>query len=316
MTWKLYAVAGLAYNVLVVCCASNDPGDGGTATSVLSASSTMSTTGGDGSGSVTSAPGSDSAPTIATTAITTEPSTSGSTGEPCNPQDCDDTSQSERECDNFAQDCPEGQKCSAYNSNLEFGYWDSTKCVEVIGTDKPGEPCTSEGMAAGIDSCIEGAMCWDVDADGFGTCVGLCSGSAGAPVCDFPGYCDISAEGVLNLCYGYCNPLLQDCPNVGEACYASQFDKLACAPDESNGGGQAGDSCEFINECKVGLTCTDAMSFGAGCAPDSTGCCTPFCKFPDGACPNPGQQCVQYFDNMQIPSDNPYLGIGICGIAG
>lgn len=312
MTWKQHAVAGLACNVLVICCARNDPSDGGTATSVLSASATVSTTGGDGSGSVTSAPGSDSAPTIATTASTTQSGTSGSTSEPCAPLDCDNKAQ----CDNFAQDCPEGQKCSAYSSTLEFAYWDSTKCVEVIGTDKPGEPCISQGITTGIDSCIKGAMCWDVDAEGFGTCIALCSGNTRAPVCEFPGYCNVSAEGVLNLCYGYCNPFLQDCPKMGEACYASKVSKLVCVPDESNGGGQVGAPCEFLNDCKAGLTCIDATFFGAGCAPDSAGCCTPFCQFPNGSCPNPDQQCVQYFDNAQVPLDNPYLGIGICGILG
>lgn len=301
---------------MVIGCAKDGSGDGthDTTTSTISASSTMSTTSGDASGSVTSTPGSDSVPTMATT--TAELSTSGSTGEPCELLACGDMPQSKQECDNFAQDCPEGQKCSAYYSTLEFGYWDSTQCVEVTGTDKPGDACVSEGVTAGIDSCIEGAMCWAVDMNGVGTCVALCSGSDGAPVCEFPGYCQISAEGVLNLCYGYCNPLLQDCPKANEACYASDFDRLACAPDESNGAGQNGESCDFINQCKAGLTCADAMFVGAGCAPGSAGCCTPFCKFPDGACPNPDQQCVQYFDNMQVPPDNPYLDIGICGIAG
>jgi hypothetical protein len=44
------------------------------------------------------------------------------------------------------------------------------------------------------------------------------------------------------------------------------------------------------------------------------GCCTPFCEFPDGACPNPDQQCVQWFDPMMLPEGDPQLDIGFCGV--
>lgn len=312
MKWKLYIFSGLACNALPIGC-TNDKSGGNmqeTATSMMSATSTLSTTSGNGSGSVTSELGSDTAPTMATTMMT-EPSTNGSTGEPCSFLECEDMFPS-HECDHFAQDCPEGQKCSAYASDRS-GTWDATKCVDVTGMDKPGYACVSEGITSGIDSCIEGAMCWDVDLNGVGTCVALCSGSDDAPLCDYPGYCGIAAGGFINLCYGYCNPLLQDCPKA-DVCYLNT-NGFFCALDSSGDAGQTGDPCTSAEECKATLMCADAAFVGAGCA-GSTNCCTPFCDFPDGACPNPDQQCVQYLDKMQLPPGNPYLDIGICGIAG
>ncbi len=150
-------------------------------------STTTSMTGSSLSGSATSAPGtstsdgtaSGSVPTMATTSPTGVTSGSASTGVVCDFL-CDDSPKPD--CDPFAQDCPEGQKCAAVITDGGSA-WDATRCVDVIGTDKPGEPCTMEDVASGVDSCIEGAMCWDV-AEGVGECVAQCTGSGEAPVCE------------------------------------------------------------------------------------------------------------------------------------
>ena len=60
--------------------------------------------------------------------------------------------------------------------------------------------------------------------------------------------------------------------------------------------------------------CGDAMFVGAGCAPGSLGCCTPFCMFPGGNCQNPDPQCVQWFDPAELPEGDPRLDIGACGL--
>jgi len=289
-----------------------------------STSFTTTTTSAKQSGSVTSAPGSatdetasDSAPTMATassTASTTSADPS-STGEPCSFLNCDDMMNSTDGCDTYAQDCPEGQKCTVYISKNSIA-WDSTKCVEVTGTDKPGDVCTSQGAYSGVDSCIKGAMCWGVDMEGMGTCVALCIGTPDDAVCENKGLCTIpGGGGPLNLCLPVCDPLLQDCSGAGEACYPIA-DAFNCAPDASGEEGVANDPCEYINVCDEGLMCADAAFVGMGCPVDSTGCCTPFCKFPGGLCPNPDQECVQYFDPMMFPPNDPWLDIGSCGVAG
>jgi len=309
-------------SALALGCVIDNAGDTqGATTSTSSTTSTTSTTSGDQSGSVTSAPasatdetGSDSAPTMATATSTasTTSADSSSTGAACEFLNCDDMMNGTGDCDHWAQDCPEGQKCAAYIAG-GGGAWDAAKCVEVTGTDKPGDACTSEGAASGIDSCIKGAMCWGVDMEGMGTCVALCIGTPDAPVCENKGFCTIAADGTLNLCLPTCDPLLQDCSGAGEVCYPIA-DGFTCAPDASGEEGQANDVCEFINVCDEGLWCADAPFVGMGCPADSNSCCTPFCKFPGGLCPNPDQQCVQYFDPVMFPPNDPWLDIGSCGL--
>ncbi len=319
MTRSQFLVFNVLGSVLAIACA-NDSNDGD---SQASTTSTTSTTSGPQSGSVTNAPGSaadgttgDSAPTMAT-ASTTEPGTSATTGDSCGFLGCEDVGPAA--CDNFAQDCPEGQKCSAYSDDGS-STWNSLKCVDVTGMDKPGDMCTTstEGPPSGIDSCIKGAMCWNVDAEGVGHFLALCAGSAEAPTCEGASVCPVTGDGVLNLCMPTCDPLLQDCFFDTELCipYSSYSDYFICVMDGGGDEGQANDPCEYKNVCDPGLVCLDPATAGAGCDPAASGCCTPFCKFPDGGCPNPDQQCVQWFDPMNLPENDPQLDIGFCGVPG
>jgi len=214
-------------------------------------------------------------------------------------------------CDIFTQECPEGLKCVPVITD-GAGTWNATRCVPVSGTDAPGEACVAESVADGLDSCVEGAICWGVDMAGNGSCVEQCSGTAEAPFCSNKGFCTISGSGVLNLCLPSCDPLLQDCAE-GDACY-SIGDGFTCAPDASGDTGKANDPCEFINVCERGLFCADPVVVGAGCPMGSMGCCTPFCEFPEGACANPDQACVQFFDPAMLPPGDPWLDIGYCGV--
>jgi hypothetical protein len=232
------------------------------------------------------------------------------------------------ECDPFAQDCPDGQKCTAWASS--GGSWDATKCVPVVNDpDQPGEECSSDGPVAGTDSCDKGAMCWGVDDKNIGTCVALCTGSPDASMCE-PGpsgplVCVIANDGALNLCLPACDPLLQDCLDPNEVCYPIS-DGFTCAPDASGEEGQHNDSCAFINTCDKGLMCADAAFVGAGCVPPATSCCTEFCECtmwdpvtfkcqdPAVKCPNPDQSCVQYFTAPFPLQPANAEDIGVCGV--
>jgi len=189
--------------------------------------------------------------------------------------------------------------------------WDATKCVDVTGTDKPGEPCIVEGATSGVDSCIAGAMCWGANEQGIGTCVPLCTGSTEARVCPAHRVCTVS--GVLNLCLPSCNPVLQDCLDPALSCYLEGGVSFGCYPDVSGEKGQVNDPCEAFAECDEGLTCAGAAFVGVGCAEGSFACCTPWCEFPDGACPNPDQQCLEVFDSHPAPTPE-YAKIGFCGV--
>jgi hypothetical protein len=234
----------------------------------------------------------DSAPTTTTPTITPDASTPGPV-----------------QCDTFAQNCPPGQKCTSWADD-GGDTWNATRCVDITGDDAPTEPCTAvDGGTSGIDSCALGAMCWSVDETGHGVCVGLCSGTPEAPICPPFHYCASSYP--LNFCFVGCDPLLQDC-GEDELCIPSNG-SFQCAIDASGDEGQTNDPCGFANACDAGLVCLDTPSASAACEQRSTGCCQPFCKFPDAPCPNPDQQCVQWFDPM-MPIPEGYENVGVCAI--
>jgi len=228
---------------------------------------------------------------------------------------CETTTESPDECDNFAQDCPEGQKCAAWAGEMGFGGWNALKCVPVMGDKQPGEPCFApEGGASGLDDCAEGVMCWNVDGNKVGECVALCSGSIEAPVCPDDDLCFVSATGQLNLCLPACDPFIQDC--AGDALCIPHGGSFMCVVDASGDGGQVNDGCEFANTCDKGLVCLDTAEASSACDPQDDGCCQPFCEFPGGACPNPDQSCVQLFDPMVAPPGSSKSKYGVCRIPG
>ena len=198
------------------------------------------------------------------------------------------------ECDPFAQDCPEGEKCMPW-ANDGGSAWNATRCSPIA--DNPnaiGEPCTVEGSGvSGIDDCDIGAMCFGVDAEtNMGTCVEMCSGNEANPICETENTtCTISNEGSLILCQPICNPLAAEC-GEGQGCYPLD-DAMVCAPDASGEMGQAGDPCEFLNVCDDGLFCASA-DLVPGCF-GAIGCCTSFCVNGDDSACLDGQSCMPFF---------------------
>lgn len=214
------------------------------------------------------------------------------------------------ECDQWAQDCDDGEKCSAYADDGSNA-WNNTKCVAVM--DDPGVPgdvCTVEGSGvSGVDSCEKGAMCWDVDVDtGLGHCIALCTGTPEAPVCDAGFECAI-ANDVLNLCLPVCDPLAQDC--VGDDVCIPNVDKFVCVLDASGDEGQTFDPCEYGNACDPGLLCLDP-SAASECDAAAGGCCLPFCDLTAPDCPGVGQDCEAFYTQGTAPPG--YEAIGFCAL--
>ncbi len=219
-------------------------------------------------------------------------------------------------CDVFAQDCPDGQKCTGYDSDGDSA-WDTTKCVDVMGSGQHGDACTAEGGASGVDDCAEGVMCWNLDEEGVGTCVELCTGTPENPMCGPPGTtCVITNEGSLNLCLPSCDPLVQDCQGA-EVCIGDpNSDGFVCVLDASGGMAPEGTPCEFANVCNPGLMCVNPEFFPSQDCQGSIGCCAPFCDLTDaGACDGlsvANAECVSYYDPEPAP---PGLeNIGVCGV--
>lgn len=219
------------------------------------------------------------------------------------------------ECDVWTQDCPEGQKCAAW-INDGGAEWNAVKCVDVdANPGVPGDSCTAESSGVtGVDSCEKGAMCWAVDESNVGTCVGLCTGSAQAPMCAVPGtHCSVSNEGVLNLCLAGCDPVLQDC-REGEGCYSLDLLEFECVPDASGpSSGAPGDPCAGGNACDPGLFCGAAQVI-PGCT--SAACCTAYCDLtaddPASQCMLEMQECTPVFADGSAPPG--YEHVGICAL--
>ena len=218
-------------------------------------------------------------------------------------------------CDYFAQDCPAGQKCMPCSDD-GGPEWNATCCVDVV-EDPAGldEACERIGSgASGEDTCDLGLMCWDVQQDGVGECVAICSGSVNAPECPDNHYCAISGSGTLALCLPLCHPLTLPCDD-GEGCYPVN-DAFSCAPDASGPGGAHGDPCEFINSCDPGSICIGAEAHSA-CA-DPVGCCAMVCDTTDPkadatcAALDPAQSCESWFVQGMAPEG--YEDVGVCAL--
>lgn len=214
------------------------------------------------------------------------------------------------ECSVMEQDCPRGQKCNAW-ANDGGNAWNAANCFPVdANADAPGEVCTAEGNGvSGIDSCERGSICWAVDARSQeGECVPYCTGTQNAPTCEDPTrICNISGSGLLALCLPGCDPLDVASCSDGQSCVGLDV-SFGCVPDASGRGGAAFESCEFINACDPGHSCTAATVVGA-CELETANCCTPFCDLSAPACPEP-TTCVPYFEDGNATAG--YEDVGVC----
>jgi hypothetical protein len=207
-------------------------------------------------------------------------------------------------CDPFLQDCNEGEKCVPYSSI--GGIWDANKCVPVTGSGAPGDPCVYGGTIDATDDCGPDSHCWDViDVDGvpMGVCTEFCQGTPDDPICPADTVCLIAFQGSMNLCVEPCDPVAQNC-DPGFGCYWSGgvFACLQSAQDVP-----IGEPCGSINDCAVGLDCTDAELLPS-CIGDS--CCASFCSLAAPVCPQMGTECTPFFEEGFAPPG--YTDVGIC----
>ncbi len=283
-------------------------GDGGTG---VTTSGDVDPTTPTSGGPTSSPPGSSSSPPDPSAGTMT--GESGETGEP------DDggsnfipggRDQGGPDCDIFAQDCPEGQKCAAWASD-GGNAWNTAKCVDITGDQKPGEACKAEGGGfSGEDDCVKGAMCWDVDAEGQGTCIPLCTGSADRPSCEEGLSCAEATDGVLSICLPLCDPLAQGCP--GDDVCIPVGDAFVCVPDASGEEGQVFDACAVANGCDPGLVCAGSGA-ASECDQRVNGCCVPMCSISGMiGCPGVGQECLSLWGEGMAPPE--FADIGYCAV--
>ncbi len=221
------------------------------------------------------------------------------------------------QCDPMAQDCPEGEKCTAYSTDgaaPPAAPWDANKCVPVKGSLQEGDPCEiTGGKYTGDDECDVGLICLLSDDDGLGGgCVEFCDTAMN---CTHPNAnCAIYNDGALPICLANCDPLLQDCPD-GQGCYGSAAgDGFICFKFSGMAGeGVPGGECGFVNACQPGAACLapDAVE---NCAA-TNGCCSPYCDLgaadPNAVC-NPSEECTPWFEAGNAPPQ--FVDVGVCSI--
>jgi hypothetical protein len=197
------------------------------------------------------------------------------------------------QCDVWAQDCPDGMKCTASDRCGPSGTWSGTTCVPVVpDAGVPGEPCFVEDTPfSGSDTCILGAMCWNLDPETLmGTCVALCEGSENAPQCSDPEDVHVIAnDGVLTLCLPACDPLAPSC-DAGEGCYPIEigWGPFACLRE---GLPVYGDQTPTL--CPPGSTDVDASWITA--CDDAEVCCAELCDLEAPSCA--GLECTPFHEN-------------------
>ncbi|MEZ4383301.1 MAG: hypothetical protein R3A79_18375 [Nannocystaceae bacterium] len=222
-------------------------------------------------------------------------------------------------CSLILQDCPENQKCVAYNADGGI-LPDGVKCVdEHPNPDGVGEPCMNLGnFGSGEDTCVKGAMCFDLDNDGAGSCVAHCSGIPEDPQCPSEETCVTFFDPPVPLCFASCDPFLQDCPE-GEGCYMDApnigSEGFVCMPTvlAPNENGDYGDLCYNQAGCAPGFSCIWPENV-PNCKYEY--CCSPWCDLEVNPelCTDlhPTMECVPWYNEGEA---QPGLeNLGICGI--
>ena len=208
------------------------------------------------------------------------------------------------ECDPWAQDCPEGEKCVPYASTAQT--WDSNKCVQIMGSGQVGDLCTYGGFVEATDDCDFDSHCWGVNEDNIGTCHAFCGGTVDEPVCDM-GECVIANDGSITLCFDSCNPLAPEEVCIeGQTCAWTNIDFNCVWLDEMPAA--PGEACSTITGCEPGSNCVNGEALPA-C--DGAACCAEFCDIDDPmACASdPMLECVPYFEN---DAPEGYETLGLC----
>jgi hypothetical protein len=274
---------------------------------------------------------SDSATTVVTTSETgtsdgTGPTTTGTTTDGTDTDDCDTFVCEDLPppaCDPGLQDCPEGQKCTAYLMTPGYCCVDANKCVPIIGDKQHDEQCT---RGEDNDDCAEGLFCYPGTTSGDtgpGVCMSFCDIHDASSCdginewCGETSDCIAYNDGIMPLCNErVCDPEAQDCTTPLVCMYDSN-DPLyfKCRlPPQPGTLTKEGEDCAYVGHCEPGLTCAGATVL-EGC--DAEACCTSFCDLDEGGANNPkctatGEECVAYFQQGQVPAC--YEQLGICAL--
>lgn len=210
-------------------------------------------------------------------------------------------------CDIYAQDCPEGQKCTVIGQQ-----WDEVACVPLTQFPRQlGEYCGQEGDG---DTCDTGLLCrWDPLVSSQ-ICQPLCGCSATSPTCSENERCVIYNGGALPMCERLCDPLDASTCKEGEVCIkGSWVNDFFCRMDVSGATGKLGEACEAANGCDPGYSCEAPEYVPGGCPEGAIACCTPLCDLENPQCPE-DSKCLEYFGGFGLEPAQCLEDVGFCTV--
>jgi hypothetical protein len=203
-------------------------------------------------------------------------------------------------CDDFVQDCPEGEKCVPFHVEEDCEY---PRCVTVTGDKQAGESCIADEM--GSDDCDADSWCYPGthDLELPPVCVAFCQGTADNSFCDDPSLTcvlDFTYQGPLG-CRPSCDPLMPAGCEPWERCTFHNWQPaFGCVL----GGGVAnGEVCLANQQCDSGM-CVLAEAL-LECAGER--CCSPWC---DLMAPN----CAMGLECVPVEVDDPNPNVGVCSL--
>lgn len=179
-------------------------------------------------------------------------------------------------------ECANGQACKAW-ANDGGTEWNDSLCRPLDPAPAVvGDPCEVEGNAAsGIDTCVEGAMCWNVPPGSVeGTCVAYCDGTPEAATCMSPeNACVILFGGWVPLCLTQCDPIPGNCTE-GTVCSPADGGAFVCLDDEMAACPQGSVDAPpgLFDSCKDDPCCVAFCDGSDDCAGDEV--CVDFSESP------------------------------------
>lgn len=211
------------------------------------------------------------------------------------------------QCDLWAQDCAEGEKCVPWVAD---GSGDLDACLAArcspLDDDPvaPGGVCTVQGGPwSGLDDCDIGSFCWGVDPTTLeGTCTVPCMGSEANPLCPDDDSCFIGYGGQIVACVADCDPLAPSCAG-DTTCAVTDGKPPVCLPSAFELPTGQATPCVYSLGCGDGFACMPATAV-EGCADPAT-CCTAVCDLEAPACEAAVPACT--------PIDG-IPGVGACTI--
>ncbi len=209
-------------------------------------------------------------------------------------------------------DCPEGQKCTAYAVDEGTCCVGANRCVPIIGDRGLGQSCTRTQYN---DDCADRLFCMTKSSGGVGegSCVLMCDWTAEDSCPDLfggPAQCIPLNGGVLPICERTCSPFMEDCPQ-GYGCFPVGGYGFYCSTSTPDGDGLDGDECYTISSCAPGFACVNG-AMQATCVHDR--CCTEICDTSATATPCVGAEtCQPFYEDDEIPT-RELQHAGYCGI--